>query len=192
MGWWWSEGQKIPGFTLLQSNWPLASATHALHSLNEKYSVLNETENNGAIPYLISLYKSVFESYRRILLMPAWTRDPCLVQLPCTQPWLFENALYINALYTMHFKTYLCAVINISFKLGLGLSCVNSSLLWPESMLTSEILSEQHCLFHHHHSVNIFRILFPWWPMFPAWYTIMEKGKRSDKILMVYITRFLI
>lgn len=148
MAWWQSEGQKVPGCTLLQLTWPLASATHASHSLIEKHTILNETENIGAIPYLISLYKFVFQSYRRIFLMPALLRYPCSVQLPCTHPWLFGNALYINALYAMHFKTYLSAAINISFRLVLGLSCVNFSTLWPESIFSCLPLR-----FHQHSTV---------------------------------------
>lgn len=136
MGRWQSERQKVPGLFLLQLNWPLASDIHASHSLNEKYTILNETENNGAIPYLISLYKFVFQSYRKVLQQPASLSDPCSVQLPCTHPCLFGNVLHISALYTMHFKPRLCAVINISFKLGLGLSCVNSSMLWPQNLFS--------------------------------------------------------
>lgn len=153
-------------------------------------------KNNGAIPYLISLYVFVFQSYSRILLMPASLREPCSVLLPCAPPWLFGNALHINALYIMHFITYICTVMNISFHLSPAwasavwiLLCCDQKESFP--VLTSEISSAQHRLFHQHHSLNIFRIAFPWWPMYPLWHTIMEKGKCSAKILMVYIACFL-
>ena len=150
VGRWVSEGQKVPGLTLLQLNWPSASAAHASRSPKEKYTILNEPENNGAISYLISLYVFVFQSYSRILLMPA-------VLLPCAYPWLFGNALYINALYIMHFITCICSVINISFHLSPAwasavwiLLCCDLKTSFP--VLTSEISSAQHRLCHQHHS----------------------------------------
>lgn len=137
----------------------------------------------------------VFQSYRRILLMPASLRESCSVLLPCAHPWFFGNALYISALFIMHFITCVCAVINTSFHLSLAwasavriLLCCDQKASFPE--FTSEISSAQHCLCHQHHSLNIFRISFPWCPMFPVWHTVMEKGKCSAKILTVYIPPF--
>lgn len=90
-GWGW-EGQKDPGLTLPQLNWPPASATCAACSPKEKYTIFNETEN-GAMVYLISLHSFVFQTYCRIFLMPALVREPCSVLLLCAHPCLFLEML---------------------------------------------------------------------------------------------------